>query len=249
MLLAIDIGNTSIHNGIFEGRALKKAFRVPSDSGGLKRLYHGKIRPYLNKIDRVMIVSVAPAALKKTEKALTALLGRRIEVVGRDVDSGVRNLYRRPGQVGQDRLVNARAAHDLYGGACVIVDFGTAVTIDIVNRKKEYLGGAIAAGAEISLWALSERTALLPKTAIRRPKGILGKETSESMVIGAVRGLSSLCDGLAAQMKKRCCKGATRVVATGGLSALIGRYCENIDKIDPLLTLKGLRLISEDRHV
>lgn len=249
MLLAIDIGNTSIHNGIFEGKKLKDTFRIPVYSGNLKNLYWRKIRSYSDEIDSVIVVSVVPKVLKKVERIFRILLNKKIIVVGRDVGSGVKNLYKYPKQVGLDRLVNARAAHDLHGGACVIVDFGTAITVDIVNKKKEYLGGAIAAGAEISLWALSERTALLPKVAIRRPKGILGKETSESMLIGAVHGLSSLCDGLVAKMKKKCCKGATNVVATGGLSGLIGRHCDNIDKIDPLLTLKGLRLISEDRYV
>lgn len=248
MLLSVDIGNTSIHNGIFEGKALRKVFRVSTLVAGLKQQYSRKLGAYAKKIDGVIVVSVVPAALKKAEKALRALLKKKIRVVGRDIDCGVRNLYKYPKQVGQDRLVNARAAYDLYGGPCVIVDFGTAITVDIVNRKKEYLGGAIVAGAEISLWALSERTALLPKTAIRKPRGILGRETTESMIIGAVHGFSSLCDGLVVKMKKNYCKGA-KVIATGGFSGLIGQYCENIDEIDPLLTLKGLRLINEDNHV
>jgi len=127
------------------------------------------------------------------------------------------------------------------------VDFGTAITIDIVNRSKEYLGGVIAPGPEISLWALSERTALLPKVGIKKPKGILGRETQESMLIGIIHGFSSLCDGMIARLKKKYCKHA-KVIATGGFSKLIGPYCKTVDKIDPDLTLKGLMLIAVTLH-
>jgi len=243
MLLAIDIGNTSIYNGVFDKKVLKKTFRVASYSKNLKAQYSAELKPFLRSIDSVIITSVAPRVLEKVEKAVKGITGKRPVIVGRDIDSGVKNLYRDPRQVGADRLVNARAAYELYGGECVIVDFGTAITIDIVNKKRQYIGGVIAPGPGISLWALSEKTALLPRVKLKKPKGILGRETKESMLIGAVYGFSSLCDGIVRKLKKRYCKNA-KVIVTGGFSRLIGPYCETADEIDEELTLKGLQIIA-----
>lgn len=233
MLLAIDIGNTSINNGIFDGEVLKKSFRIPSNARNLRSTYQ---RRSGKDIKKVIIVSVVPQVLKNVERALN----RKIMVVGRDVDSGIKNLYKNPKQVGHDRLVNARAAYELYGGSSIVVDFGTAITIDVVNKKKEYLGGVIMPGVEISLEALSNKAELLPKVKLQKPKGVLGKDTRQSMINGAVYGFSSMCDGIIARY------GRKKVIATGGMSRLIAPYCKSIDKIDPELTLKGLRLIGEE---
>lgn len=235
MLLAVDIGNTNIHNGIFKGRHLKKSFRMPTYSKDLRKRYLKNLK----NIDTVIIVSVVPKVLKKVEKNFK---GKKVFVVGRDVDSGVENLYRKPSEVGQDRLVNARAAYELYGGGAIVIDFGTAITIDVVNRRKEYLGGVIVPGVEISLNALSEKASLLPRVRMKKPKGILGRETRESMISGAVYGFSKLCDGIVQEFKAKYCRDAT-IVATGGLSRLIGPYCRTVDRIVPELTLKGLRLL------
>ncbi|PIP67564.1 MAG: pantothenate kinase [Candidatus Omnitrophica bacterium CG22_combo_CG10-13_8_21_14_all_43_16] len=248
MLLAIDIGNTSIHSGIFDKKVLKKTFRIPAYSKNLDSLYAGKLKTCVKNIECVIITSVVPEVLKKVEKAVKHVTGKRPIVVGRDVDSGIENLYKNPEQVGSDRLVNARAAYELYGGECVIVDFGTAITIDIVNKKRQYIGGVIAPGPGISLWALSEKTALLPKVTIKRPKAILGRDTKESMLAGIIYGFSGLCDGIVNKLKKKYYRDAN-VVITGGFSKLIGPYCESADKIDADLTLKGLKLISEDLNV
>lgn len=247
-LLAIDIGNTSVHSGIFKGNVLKKTFRIPTHSRNLVKEYKLKLRPYAGNIEGVIITSVVPVALKNIEKAVKKIIKKDCVVVGREADSGIKNLYSNPKQVGSDRLVNARAAYELYGGECVIVDFGTAITVDIVNKKKQYIGGVIAPGPVISLWALSEKIALLPKVAIKKPKRILGRETKESMLIGIVYGFSSLCDGIVNKLKKKYCRNA-KVVITGGFSKLIGPYCETADKIDKDLTLKGLKLISEGFNV
>ena len=243
MLLAIDIGNTSIHNGLFEEESLKKTFRIPTYAKSLRLKYLKNLRPYLKDIECVIIVSVAPKALKEVRRALKKIVSplTALMLVGKDIDSGVKNLYKNPRQVGQDRLVNARAAYELYNKGAIIVDFGTAITIDVVNKNKEYIGGVIAPGVEISLNALSEKASLLPKVRIKRPKGILGKETTKSMINGAIYGFSSLCDGIVQRLKVYC-KGS-RVIATGGLSPLLGPYCKSVNKIDPELTLKGLRLI------
>lgn len=245
MLLAIDVGNTSINNGIFRGRSLQKRFKIASDARSLGVEYARRLRGYAREIDVVVVASVVPRVLRYLENALKKAGAKKILVVGRDIDSGVKNLYKNPMQVGQDRLVNARAAYELYGGAAIVVDFGTAITIDVVNKNKEYMGGVIAPGVEISLSALSERAHLLPRVSLKKASGILGRETSESMISGAIYGFSSLCDGLVQKLKKEYCKGAM-VVATGGMSRLIGSYCKVVDKIDPDLTLKGLRLIGAE---
>jgi len=248
MFLAVDIGNTAIHNGIFKAGALRKIFNIPTYTTGLDRQYIKKLGASLRKIKAVIIVSVVPDVSRQVEETLKNLLGVRALVVGRDVDSGVKNLYKRPLQVGQDRLVNARAAYELCSRGAVIVDFGTAVTIDVVTRNREYIGGVIAPGIEISLNVLSERAALLPRISLKRPQGLLGRDTVESMRSGTVYGFSSLCDGLVVRLKKGYCRRGM-VVATGGMSRFIGPYCRTVDKIDPDLTLKGLNLIGADLDV
>lgn len=245
MILAIDIGNTSIYNGIFNRKILKKPFRIDAHSSCIGKEYRMALKPYTGRIDCVIITSVVPAVLKQAEKAVKKILRVDCMVVGRDVHSGVKNLYKNPGQVGSDRLVNARAAYELYGGPCIIVDFGTAITIDIINRKRQYIGGVIAPGPGISLWALYEKTALLPKVTVKKPDNILGRETRESMVIGIVYGFSSLCDGIVRRLKNKYCRDA-KVIVTGGFSKLLGPYCETADKIDGDLTLKGLEIIASN---
>ncbi len=205
-----------------------------------------ELRIEATRIKDIIIVSVVPKALVLIGGALKRIFNKDIILVGRDVDAGVKNLYDNPEQVGQDRLVNAKAAYSIYGGPVIIVDFGTAITIDVVSQKGEYLGGIIAPGVEISLKALVERAALLPEIELEQPKAILGKETRESMRGGIFYGFSSLCDGLVRRLKKVTFMDAT-VIATGGHSKLIGPYCETIEKIDPDLTLKGLEIIYSKR--
>ncbi len=241
MILVVDIGNTNINNGIFKGKTLQKSFSIPTHRKGLKARYTKKLK----RVDRAVIVSVVPKALREVEGALRGIVDGKISIVGRNAQAGIKNRYRNPKQVGQDRLVNARAAYELYGGASIIVDFGTAITIDVVNKKREYMGGVIAPGVEISLNALSKRTVLLPMLTLKKPRDILGKETRESMRSGVVYGFASLCDGVVERLKKKIGI-KVHVVATGGLSPLIGPYCKSVDKIDPDLTLKGLELVGRD---
>jgi type III pantothenate kinase len=139
MLLVIDIGNTSIHTGVFKARTLRKAFRIPTHTKELRSQYAKRLRPYLKGLEGVAIVSVVPTVLRRVERQIKKLAKAKILVVGRDVEAGVKNLYRKPWQVGQDRLVNARAAYEIYGGASIVVDFGTAITIDVINKDREYL--------------------------------------------------------------------------------------------------------------
>lgn len=243
MLLAVDIGNTSIALGIFVGSRLTRRWRIPTDED-MKGLFKGFERP--PSIDGIIISSVVPKVLPGLERYLQDLFDVRPLVVGRDLKYGIPNLYKYPRQVGSDRLVNAVAARSLYGSPLIIVDFGTATTFDLISKDGKYLGGIIAPGAEVSLSALSRAAALLPEVTIRKPKGLLGRETKESMISGAVYGFSALCDGIVTKLRKVHGR-KIRVVATGGLAKIIITYCKTIDKVDPWLTLKGLRMIYSHR--
>jgi type III pantothenate kinase len=239
MLLAIDIGNTNISFGVFKGNRLIKRFDIPTKGYSLKKLKEklGKIG-----IDEVIICSVVPDAAKILEKDLKQWLGKQSYNIGKEIKVPIRNLYRKPKQVGQDRLVNAYAGIRLYGAPLIVVDFGTAVTFDVISKRKEYLGGMILPGLQISLDALAERTALLPEIKLNRPKEFIGRDTQNSMLSGIIYGFASLTDSLVKRIKEKIGRNA-RVIGTGGNIGLIAKYCKTFDKIDKDLTLKGVNLI------
>lgn len=240
MRLTADIGNTSINLGIFfEGKLLYR-LSLPTAIGS----YTSEIRKIFNRypINDAIICSVVPKATRRLEAALKKRLGNRLKVIGRDIRVPVKNLYRKPRQVGSDRLINAYAAIRLYGAPAVVVDFGTAITFDVISRRKEYLGGMILPGLKIALEALSEKTALLPKVKLASPKGFIGRDTQSSMLNGIVYGTASLTDDLAAKIKQAIGSKA-KVIGTGGNIELMARYCRSFDFLDPDLTLKGLSLL------
>jgi type III pantothenate kinase len=245
VLLAVDIGNTSISWGIFQNRRLIKRYDLPTKSancsGQIKKIFAA------HNIDSIVICSVVPLATRRIEKDLRKISGQRSQVVGRDIRVPLKNLYRRPKQVGQDRLVNAYAGIKLYGAPLIVVDFGTAITFDVVTAKKEYLGGMILPGLEISLDCLAARAALLPRIELSAPKEFIGRDTKSSMTSGIVYGFAGLTDHLAEKIKIKIGKKA-RVIGTGGNINLIGRYCRKFDRIDKDLTLKGLNLISSQKN-
>ncbi|MFC1658719.1 type III pantothenate kinase [Candidatus Omnitrophota bacterium] len=239
MLLTIDIGNTSINFGVFKARVLIKNFSIPTRGYALrdlKKLLAG------TAIDECIICSVAPPALSRLKSDLRRVLRIRPYCLGEDIKVPLKNLYRRPRQVGSDRLVNAFAGIQLYGAPLVVIDFGTAVTFDAISKRKEYLGGLILPGLDISLDALAERTALLPRVKLNKPGEFIGRDTKESILSGVVYGFAALSDDLVDRLKSRIGKGA-KVIGTGGNIELIKPYCRKIDKIDRDLTLKGLNLL------
>ncbi len=251
LLLALDVGNTSVTAGLFRGRRLIRRGRFPTS--GVE--YPKELKPFvlsLSKDERLprastgsartvaIISSVVPKAAVLLKKALKSV-GCPVFVVGRDLQAPVKNRYRIPAQVGQDRLVNAAAAFHLYGGPAIVVDFGTAVTVDLVSAKREYLGGLIAPGMEISLEALVERTALLPGIPLVPPKEFLGRDTATSMRAGLFYGYAALCDGLITRLKKEYAPRA-KVIATGGHVRLIAPLCRFVQIVNPDLTLWGLEL-------
>lgn len=240
MLLAIDIGNTNISLGLFRNERLLSRYDIPTKQisylPDFKKIFNK------NKIDDVIICSVVPKSTIILKKELKKLLDKKPIIIGKDIIVPIKNLYRKPKQVGQDRLVNAYAGAKIYSTPLIVVDFGTAITFDVISKHKEYLGGMILPGLEISLDVLATRTALLPKIKLNKPKEFIGRDTRNSMLSGIVYGFAALTDNLAERIKNRIGKSA-KVIGTGGNIQLIGKYCKSIYKIDRDLTLKGLNLI------
>jgi type III pantothenate kinase len=240
VLLAIDIGNTNIAFGIFSGGdKIKHAFNIPTGNYTLNKLRRS-LRQF--KMDNAIICSVVPKVSRKIEKDLSIFLGRQPYIVGKHIRVPIKNLYLNPQAVGQDRLVNAYAGIKLYGAPLVVVDFGTAVTFDAISKRKEYLGGMILPGLGISLEALNQRTALLPKIKLEEPKTFIGRDTKDSMLSGVIYGFSSLTDSLIARLKDKLGQ-RTKAIGTGGNINLIAKYCRKLEAKDINLTLKGLNML------
>jgi len=239
MLLAVDIGNTNITLGLYRGRRIIRQFQVPTRGYSVRRLRQGLGR---DNIEEAIICSVVPKSTEILTKDLKSCFGARPLIIGKDIRVPIRNLYRYPRQVGQDRLVNAYAAAQFYGTPAIVIDFGTAVTFDIVSRQKAYLGGMILPGLQMSLEALAEKTALLPKVSLDEPMEFIGRETENSILSGVIYGLAALTDALTLKIKDKIGKEA-KVIGTGGNISLMRRFCAGIEKIDSGLTLKGLLTI------
>ena len=245
LLLAIDVGNTNISLGLFRARHLVSTERISTQGAkeiprAVRRLLR-KQRLHRMVIGGVILSSVVPSATRPLKRSLQRLVGFEPLVVGETVQAPIRNRYRIPSQVGQDRLVNAVAAYTLYGGPVIVVDFGTAVTIDLVSGRREYRGGLIVPGIRIALEALHTRAALLPKISLRVPKQFLGLDTQGSMRSGIFFGYSALCDGIVKRLKVQYAPRA-KVVGTGGDAEQLARYCRTIRRINLDLTLQGLEI-------
>jgi type III pantothenate kinase len=185
---------------------------------------------------------VVPAFTKRLSVDIIKVNGIRPKVIGRDIQVPMRNLYRNPKQLGQDRLVNAYAGAKLYGAPLVVIDFGTTITFDVISKRKEYLGGMILPGLRISLEALNQHTALLPKIRLEKPREFIGQDTKNSMLSGVVYGFGCLTDALIARIKNKIGKKA-KIIGTGGNINLISKYYKRIDAKDINLTLKGLNIL------
>ncbi len=245
MLLAIDIGNSNIVFGVFKNNELSLTFRFETKHPSYKKsiLSFLKInRLKKDLIKNIIISSVVPEASERLQKDIYNIFHIKPLVLGKNVLVPIKNLYKKPKEVGQDRLVNSFAAKTLYGTPSITIDLGTAITFDVISKKGEYLGGLIFPGLELSMEALSLKAALLPRITLRKPKNLVGKETAESMRSGIYYGIGSLCDGIIEKLNNKF-NTRFKVIATGGHSREIANFCELIDKVDMDLTLKGLNLI------
>lgn len=249
MLLVIDIGNTNIVFGAFEGRRLLKTFRFETNRHPRAREIVRRLQSFCRQRPQgVCIGSVVPSLDGVFEKACHAGFGRRPFFVRGGKNCGVRILYKNPGEVGADRIANAAAAWERFHSACVVVDFGTATTFDIVTKKGEYAGGVIAPGLEVSQEALVRRAARLKPVSLRFPKSVVAKNTKEAMRAGLVFGYIGLVKEILSRILKKMPKGA-RVISTGGLSSLFSPLLSQLRHVDKNLTLCGLRIIYEKNNI
>jgi type III pantothenate kinase len=250
MLLAIDIGNTNTVLGVFEGSRLAHSWRVRTDSRAtadeLALLFRGLLDGIA--VTGISVCSTVPAVLRETRRMCERSFGDvPTVVVEPGVRTGVPILIDNPKEVGADRVMNTLAAHHLYGGACVVVDFGTSTNYDAVSAKGEFLGGALAPGIEISLDALASRAAQLRKVDLLVPRSPIGKSTVEALQSGMVYGVAGQVDGLVHRFiaELGVPEDAVAVIATGGLAPLVLPVSETLQHHEPDLTLIGLRLVFE----
>lgn len=252
MLLAFDIGNTSIHIGLFEGETLKATWRIGVEAEKLPDeygvflwtlLFTRRVRP--EDIDAAIIGCDVPPLIPTFEQVVRKYFDVEPLVVGHGLRTGVRILYDNPKQLGADRIVDAVAAIRLYGAPVIVVDFGTATVFDAVNANGDYLGGAIAPGIGIASEALFSRAAMLYRVQLERPPAAIGKNTIHAMQAGILYGYVGLVEGLVKRFKDELGDQETRVVGTGGWAKQLAAETTCIDIVDQELTLTGLRLIYE----
>ncbi|MFE5402010.1 type III pantothenate kinase [Streptomyces sp. NPDC004009] len=259
MLLTIDVGNTHTVLGLFDGEDIVEHWRISTDArrtaDELAVLLHGLMgmHPLLGDglgdgIDGIAICATVPSVLHELREVTRRYYGDVPAVlVEPGVKTGVPIQFDNPKEVGADRIINAVAANELYGGPAIVVDFGTATTFDAVSARGEYLGGVIAPGIEISVEALGIRAAQLRKIEVARPRNVIGKSTVEAMQSGVVYGFAGQVDGVVNRMARELADDPddVTVIATGGLAPVVLGESSVIDEHQPWLTLIGLRLVYE----
>ena len=251
MLLVVDVGNTQTHLGAFRGDELVHDWRFATvrdstadELGAVLRNLLALRGMAFADISASIVSSTVPQLRPEWTAMAARYLGHQMPLVGPGLRTGMPIRYDNPREIGPDRLVNAVAGYEKVGGPCVIVDFGTAVTHDVVSADGEYLGGVIFPGVEISLEALSERAAALPRIELIEPRTLIGKSTVDAIRSGVLFGFAGMVDSILARLREQL--GAeTNAIATGGLAELVVPYCDGLDVVDDLLTLTGLRLIHE----
>jgi type III pantothenate kinase len=253
MILVIDVGNTNIVLGAYDNDNLIADWRLSTDSKRTADEYGIQVTQlFLQKkldpshVNGVIISSVVPNIMYSLEHMIRKYFQMEPIVVGPGVKTGINIKYDNPKEVGADRIVNAVSAHDIYKRAVIIIDFGTATTFCAVTKDANYLGGTICPGIKISLEALVERAAKLPRVELVKPSSVICKNTVNSMQAGIIYGYIGQVDYIVSKMKremKEFGEDEPLVIATGGLSKLIAQESKSIDVVNPFLTLEGLRMI------
>ncbi len=252
MLLGIDIGNTNITVGMFDGSELVSQFRITTKQPRTSDEYGSVLCGLIERkkydpadVEAVIITSVVPNVMHSFGSAIIKYFDIKPIVVSAGIKTGLKIHTDNPRQIGPDRIVDAVAAHNIYGGAIIVVDFGTATTYDYVDETGTYLYGVTAPGIRTAAHSLTENAAMLPEIEIIKPPSILAKETITSMQAGIVYGYIGQTEYIINQMKEELGRQDIKVVATGGLGNIIANETESIDIYNPTLTLEGLRIIYE----
>jgi type III pantothenate kinase len=251
MLLALDAGNTQTVAGLYDGAEAVEHWRTTTvrthtaDELALELRGLLELRGRgLADVTGLCLASGVPALTAEYAAVARERLRCPVVIVGSGVETGVGMRVDNPDEVGPDRIANAAAAFERYGGPCVVVDFGTAINFDAVSAAGEFVGGAIAPGVQVATDALRDRAARLAKVELRAPEHAIGTNTDTNMQSGAIFGFAGLVDGLVRRFRREL-GGEAASVATGGMAALVAPHCETVDHVEPLLTLDGLRLIWE----
>ncbi len=249
MLLAIDIGNTDTTFGVFDGEELRATWHMATDIHRMADEYAALLFNLMRQqgldiadIKEIALCSVVPPLISTFDELFQRYFHITPLVVGAGVKTGVRIRMDNPREVGADRIINAAAAHHLYGGPVIVTDLGTATTFDTVSKEGDYLGGAIAPGIMSAAEALFTRAAMLPRVELVRPKRAIGTSTIAAMQSGIIFGYVALIEGIVARIQKEL-KEKAKVVATGGYASLFAKETKVFDEVNPNLTLIGLRLI------
>ena len=252
MILVVDVGNTNITYGVFDGEELKSSFRMmsktdhTSDEYGIQMLEmmgHNGIDK--NDIEGVMIASVVPQVMHALVNAIVKYIGKRPYIVGPGIKTGIKITTDNPREIGPDLIVDAVAAYEIYGGPVLVIDYGTATTYVPVNENGEFFAGVVSPGIRISAKALWEGTAKLPEIEIKKPDSILARDTISSMQAGLIYGQIGQTEYIIDEIKRASSCPEMKVVATGGLGRLIADETDSIDIYDPILTLRGLQILYE----